>query len=533
LRFGSFDEQGAGGRLDREESVVTLPMRHLAALLAAVCWAGTAAGEPATIWYNEQAERPAADKSMSVYPAALAGQPRRAAIDSMQPESDAMIPPSGFDLPDESAMPDSNRPGESAAPRPLQPPAQSAQLGTVPPEAYDDRSEPRGSAPEELPPSVDMYDEGDFSLTPDPIPVSPWGGEAPAPVWSSGEWFRSGIWYTNADFLIVRRDRPRDRLLIGIDVTNPDNLFFNYGGSGGVEPAMRVTVGRFIGRDWQNRDHSVELSFLGINEFRTGQSIRGQEEGGLILLLDQKQGGVNNADLWFTEHASRFHTIEADLRLRHRPDKDRLVMAPDGTWTRQYTSSYVPSMLFGMRYVNLNEDYNFFSRSLGVLQRPSNGPDPVFTPITETEFRGDYDIETRNDLFGVQIGGDLINQHEEWYWGVRGKAAALINFAEQFTVAQFNDLRAQREGNPGDPSIDIAPRVEHATRANEAFFAELSLMTAYHFTPNFTARASYDFMWLAGVALAPDQFTFTERNRLSLDGVVFYQGLSLGLEMVW
>jgi hypothetical protein len=86
---------------------------------------------------------------------------------------------------------------------------------------------------------------------------------------------------------------------------------------------------------------------------------------------------------------------------------------------------------------------------------------------------------------------------------------------------------------PGDPSIDVAPRVEHATRANEAFFAELSLMTAYHFTPNFSARASYDFMWLGGVALAPDQFTFIETNRLSLDGVIFYQGLSLGLEIVW
>ncbi len=527
---------GAGGGLDREESVVTLPRRQLAALFAAVCWAAVAAGgEPMTIWHGEVTEQPARNKSMSVYPAALATSPRRAAFDSLQPETDGLIPPSGFDLPEESMAQGSAGDDEPSAPRPLRPSGQSARLGTVPPEADDELSEPRGSAPEDLPPSPDMFDEGDLdpSLMPDPIQVTPWGGEAPAAVWSSGEWFRSGIWYTTADFLIVRRNRPRDQLLIGIDVTNPDDLFFNYGATGGVEPAMRVTVGRFIGRDWQNRDHSIEVGFLGINEFRTGQSIRAQGEGGLILLLDQKQGGVNNADLWFTEHASRMHSIEADLRRRHRPEKDRLVMAPDGTWTRQYTSSYVPSMLLGMRYLNLNEDYSFFSRSLGVLQRPSEDGEPVFTSITETEYRGDYDIETRNDLFGIQIGGDLINQREQWHWGVRGKAGAFINFAEQFTVAQFNDLRAERAGQPGDPSIDVAPRVEHATRANEAFFGEVSLMAAYHFTPNFTARASYDFMFLTGVALAPDQFTFTETNRLSLDGAIFYQGLSLGLEMVW
>jgi hypothetical protein len=36
-----------------------------------------------------------------------------------------------------------------------------------------------------------------------------------------------------------------------------------------------------------------------------------------------------------------------------------------------------------------------------------------------------------------------------------------------------------------------------------------------------------------GLAVAPDQFTFTETARLAVDGVIFYQGLSLGLEIVW
>jgi hypothetical protein len=465
-------------------------------------------------------------KSMTVYSRELEKSSRRTSFNFLQPGDDELIPPPIAEIPQGDGLGDADPAGETA-PTPEGSAPRRTTLRTAPSEAAPPRISEDGPSvgrlvPEEVPPPDGTLDD-DGSATSmgiGGIAVSPWDGEPPAAVWSSGDWFRSGVWYTNADFLVVRRDRPRDRLLIGVDITNPNRLFFNYGATAGVEPAMRLTVGRFIGRDWENRDHSIETSFLGINEYKTGQGIRSQDVGGLILLLDQKQGGINGADIWTTEYSSRFYSIETDLRLRRRPERDRLVMAPDGTWTRQYTSTYIPSGLLGVRYVNLNEDYIFRSLSTG-------------EGITRAEFGADYDIETQNDLIGLQVGGDFINQRERWYWGVRGKAGIFVNFAQQDTAAQFNDIRAPGPDAPGDPSIDIAPRVEHASRANEAFMGELSVMTAYHFTPNFTARASYDFMWLAGVALAPDQFTFGETARLTLDGVIFYQGLSVGLEIVW
>jgi hypothetical protein len=485
----------------------------------------SAVADRPTIWVSDPASASGEDDSMTVYPLQFERRGQRTSFNALQRGEDELIPPPVAETPDVSSE---AAPPIDSAPEPSTPATRRNVLRAAPPESgppriTEGRSGPDGIIAEEVLPPSDgiLYDYGDAPPAETAnIPVSAWDGEPPAAVWSSGEWFRSGVWYTNVDFLVVRRDRPRNRLLIGVDLTNPNHLFFNYGGTAGVEPAMRLTLGRFVGRDWKDRDHSVETSFLGINEFKTGQGIRAQTQEGLILLLDQKQGGINGADVWTTDYSSRFYSIETDLRLRHRPDKDRLVMAPDGTWTRQYTSSYIPSLLLGVRYLNLNEDYLFRSRSLA-------------ENITRAEFGADYDIETRNDLIGLQVGGDFINQRESWYWGVRGKAGAYINFAEQDSIAQFNDLRAPGPDAPGDPSIDIAPRVEHASRANEAFFGELSLMAAYHFTPNFTARASYDFMWLAGVALAPDQFTFAETARLSLDGVIFYQGLSLGFEVVW
>jgi hypothetical protein len=509
---------------------VNLPLRKLAVLWILGMLAMLGAGAPVRADDSEgqvvtSDEESHADRTMTIYPADVEPQNGRTAFIS---QPDDLIPAPTIEMPAEDIpliSPPTGRarstPSRSAVPDDVSP-------SVSPPIERRGTSGLMGA--EEIPPplmggtvvgttgdTVYPYDPASVTGQSD-MQVSPWGGEAPAAVWSTGEWFQSGIWYTTADFVVVRRSRPDDRILIGIDTTNPDNLFFNYGGSAGVEPAMRLTVGRFIGRDWANRDHSVEFTFFGINEFRTGHGIQSQSEGGLVLLLDQKQGGFNGADVWTTEYGSRFYSLETNMRLRHRPDKDRLVMAPDGTWTRQYTSSYMPSMLLGLRYINLNEDFDFRSRSFAV---------------SEDLFTGNYEIETHNDLVGVQIGGDFINQRETWHWGVRGKLGAFVNFAEQSSVLQVNDLRAPGPGAPGDPSIDNRNRVEEASKANGAFFGEMSLMAAYHFTPNFSARASYDFLWLAGTGLAPDQLTFSETARLDLDGVIFYQGLSLGLEVIW
>ena len=48
-------------------------------------------------------------------------------------------------------------------------------------------------------------------------------------------------------------------------------------------------------------------------------------------------------------------------------------------------------------------------------------------------------------------------------------------------------------------------------------------------------RASYDFMWITGVALAPEQLQFVANpvNRINTNGMIFAQGVSLGLEWLW
>jgi hypothetical protein len=173
-------------------------------------------------------------------------------------------------------------------------------------------------------------------------------------------------------------------------------------------------------------------------------------------------------------------------------------------------------MLVGLRYIKLDEDFLLTSRQDGV--------NPV-------EFGGDFAANTNNDLLGLQVGFDWIDQHERWYWGVRGKAGGFVNFAEQHTEISS----VGPEVINGVEVLDREFRVEEATKANAAFFGEFSFLAAYNFTPNVSARASFDLMLLAGAALAPDQITFNTSPppRIDVSGVIFYQSLSLGMEVVW
>jgi hypothetical protein len=92
----------------------------------------------------------------------------------------------------------------------------------------------------------------------------------------------------------------------------------------------------------------------------------------------------------------------------------------------------------------------------------------------------------------------------------------------------------------------------YARSRDVAGVAELGMGFAYHLRHNLVARASYDLMWISGVALAPEQLVFADSvtrtrgvreqgtpgainsaARIESDGLIFMQSLSLGLELNW
>ncbi|MDX1962498.1 MAG: hypothetical protein SFX18_05050 [Pirellulales bacterium] len=330
----------------------------------------------------------------------------------------------------------------------------------------------------------------------------------PAEPWSSGSWFFNGRRYAQLDFVMFHRTRPDERQILGTEFapglqTAP--VINTYGQKWGAEPGLRATYGMLLERDYLNRDRSLEFTFLGVNEFEMQDGLQTRSDDNLILLPNLALPGFNAADQWTLDTRSRISSMELNYKLRRRLGRDRMIMNPDGSWSRQFTQGNTPSLILGLRYVSLEEDFVWRSRQ---FENPAS------------VFGVDYTIETDNDLFGVQIGGEWFDQRETWYWGVRGKGAALLNMASQtsdYVFAGFDPFQTK------------------ATQNVAGFLAEFSLLGAYHLSPNCTLRGSYDILVFGGLATAQEQirFDFSPPARIDTTSNIFLQSVSLGLEFFW
>jgi hypothetical protein len=70
-----------------------------------------------------------------------------------------------------------------------------------------------------------------------------------------------------------------------------------------------------------------------------------------------------------------------------------------------------------------------------------------------------------------------------------------------------------------------------------SFVGDLNFSGIYRLNDVWNLRAGYNLMWIAGVALAPDQLDFDATlpsgDQLASDGSVFLHGVSCGVEARW
>jgi hypothetical protein len=172
------------------------------------------------------------------------------------------------------------------------------------------------------------------------------------------------------------------------------------------------------------------------------------------------------------------------------------------------------SYLAGVRYFQLDEDFVF------ITQAPLNNGSM------------DYNVGTSNEMVGLQLGGDI------WAClipglsvGAEGKAGIYHNAARQSTLLNATTV--------------VPPLVEDVSDADVAFIGEAGLMANWRVTQSWTARIGYQFLYVAGVALAPENFNstppflvpaFTNPPRtatIETGGDVFYHGFTAGFEYMW
>ena len=256
--------------------------------------------------------------------------------------------------------------------------------------------------------------------------------------YSTNNTFRRGYWYTQQEFVALLRTEGED---VPISADQSDIVFDPVPSTNHrpaitskttdhtYEPGVRLTLGRFLGQDAANRDHSLEVTFLGLFEFEAAAAIRSVELPGFLdtalgafktdtfgfgIIGNNPIPGFSGGLVHSTLYKTDFNSYEMNYRMSGRPLRDRIAMQPNGKWVRHGTASSLRSFIFGGRYMSINEDFKYNSEFL----------DPE-------QDSGFLNVRTGNDLVGIHGGFEFVEAYTNWTWGFRGKFGGLYNFADR------------------------------------------------------------------------------------------------------
>jgi hypothetical protein len=420
-----------------------------------------------------------------------------------------------------------NEPEEAAGPLLLEPAAAPAGplLGEgllvdepLPPPAADDRSI---LAPPILAPPEVLDVSAARGMLVDDFQLDEMPREA-----SSGRWFWNGGWYLGAESMWMQRSRENRQKIVedvqfvgGIPVVR-----INYTTTGqpfDVSPGARVTIGKSLGRDFVDRDRSLEFIYYGAMNWYDYAGWNALENGALVTPLNLSAPGFNAANRYETTIRSDFNSWEWNYRLRRRLGRDQLVMSPGGDWTKHAERGFLPGMFVGARLARVTEGFTMKASrpDLGVNNLP---------PAPPSQFGGFYKIGTENWLLGLNLGAELVSQNEHFYWGLRGRAAPAISFA---SMSQY--------ANGVNTTSTVAPTTlnlsDAASQVGAGFLGDMTIMAGWQVTPNFSFQAGYDILWVAGIATSERQFNLNNKDLHDIDagGQTFYQGFSVGCYGSW
>jgi hypothetical protein len=356
-----------------------------------------------------------------------------------------------------------------------------------------------------------------------------------------GGYCQPPLWFTDQGVRIISRGHPRMHTLgsqpefvgyasTGTPVYQPKNVFDTRKASYNVAPGYYATIGRYLGRDSQDRDDFMEFTYWGMNTWTDSVFFNGErttntslhrsiQVGNISSPFPSNVGGFNRADSQELSVSSEMHNWELNFRMRPRGRPDQLVLQPNGRWRRECSPGTYMSYLVGLRYMTVGDGSLWTTRGLVVDSA---------TPTVQSVTSGRYEVRTENDLLGLQIGTDIIFRRCKWSWGVHAKVGPYLNFSKN-----VQDISTQ---TAGDPLSTIAINDHfHVLKQRAAMIGETGFEANYKFTPNFTGRASYDFMWITGLALAPEQMQYVPNPGPSINtnGSLFCHGVTLGLEWNW
>ncbi len=309
-------------------------------------------------------------------------------------------------------------------------------------------------------------------------------------------------WYLRGDSIWLQRSRPDYHNLTSYlnvnDATDHLNGHFLLNSDEvtyPLEPGLRVTFGRYI-----TDTTMIEGTYLGAVNWdrRNGTPNFPTGANGIGPLLSYWGPGFGPFDtsaftgsnLQIASYESQFNSFE--LGVRH---------AVWGT----------TSILAGFRYINVGDLFQ-----LSAFDDAAN---------TNSNGNGFYRTWTNNNLVGVQIGSEYT--HDLWFprlfASVDARGGIFANFAEQKNLL-FNS---------GDTYNQRSDR-----QVQFAGLWDVTFAISYLATDHLTIRGGYTFLFINGLALAPNQLDTNptmqnSRNFIADNDSMTLQGPFIGGELAW
>jgi hypothetical protein len=419
-------------------------------------------------------------------------------------------------------------------------------------------------------------------------------GQLPAATESSGSWLRRGLWYADIDAVVLQRtwdsngfplveeyDSAFDQSVGSINAflfrstvtIQQQNLSES---SPGYDGSARLAIGRFLFRDIGNRDHNFEMVVFGGSEWKeqTGaeaqlteagnglfelqsdvfgnglvntfpDTVRVRDQRGLHVPQSLDKSGPTRVDFipsftsfdrsraMQTDYSSDFHSWEWNYSVAQRMRRDRMEMNPAGQWVRRAQPGFTWDYVAGLRYFDVGERFDWNAQGI-VL----DAPEVTFTRIPNTQFyenddpmalsdtSGAMNIKTSNNLFGFQLGGGMTYETDRWNVSLFSKHGFMVNDARATTNLTFTD--------PDDGSVANNNFGRDLHENGLSYLAQGGVTARYHLRPNLSLRVGWEFMYITGLALAPNQIDFNPAaNQLHITGDGFYSGVTAGTEFYW
>lgn len=308
--------------------------------------------------------------------------------------------------------------------------------------------------------------------------------------------------YCELDFLLMTRTNNVDDQPLIVSGDDPDQVLVSARDlEFGVAPGVRALFGKRMGNNF-----GWEVGYTGVYGLWAEEVLTGEDNLSAPGDLGQAVDGWSTADFLDPTYKSSLNLAEANLFYYSCGEKCKPNSA---LWWNRQEHCTCTDFLVGFVWAGLEEE-----AALNVICCEGDPPTS-------------YNVDTSSNLFGGHIG---IRKRADWErWSLQGtlKAGVAGSRLSSSSGAIFSSLT---------PDSIIREPISNSDSSLGGIF-QFNLTTIYRINSQWGLRGGYNLIGLTGVALAPDQFDFTDTadsgTRLAGNGNVLMHGFNFGVEYRW